>query len=292
MADKMKTKILFCILTAFAKWCINFLMKFNFFTEEPKSEEQQVLEKFLSMSVRSSDKVFDEFAKLEGAKVFGTEPLKRFVYIPGTRDDRVLLVAHADTVWDKNWQPDLNQDEQALKYSGGQYFNKDRYSYCGIGADDRAGCAILYLLKNSGHSLLILDGEEHGQLGAHFLQDNYPEIFEEINQHQYALQFDRQGNSDFKCYDIPVCSEFKQHIKSTLNLRDAGKKSRTDIVVLCKNMCGANLSVGYYDEHTSCERLCYKDWLKIYQKTAKMLKNKQKRYEILQKNENNENFEM
>lgn len=258
-----------------------------FFGEE-KPQEQQVLEKFLSMSVRSSNGVFEEFAKLDGAQVFGTEPLKRFVYIPGTRADRVLLVAHADTVWDKNWRPDLNQDAQTLKFFGGQYYNTDRYACCGIGADDRAGCAILYLLKNSGHSILILDGEEHGQLGAHFLMDNYPDLFEELNNHQYALQFDRQGASDFKCYDIPVCPEFKAHIGQTLSLKDAGKKSRTDIVVLCKNMCGANVSVGYYDEHTSYERLCYKDWLKTYQKTAKMLQGEQKRYQILQQ----ENFEL
>ena len=32
----------------------------------------------------------------------------------------------------------------------------------GIGADDRAGCAILWLLKDSGHSLLVTNGEEIG----------------------------------------------------------------------------------------------------------------------------------
>ena len=256
------------------------------FLKEEKTEEQKVLEKFLSMTVRSSDPVFEEFAKLEGAQVYGTEPLKRFIYIPGSRDDRVLLVAHADTVWDKNWRPDQDYGPQSLKYSGGHYFNSDRYSYCGIGADDRAGCAILYLLKNSGHSILILDGEEHGQLGAHFLKDNYPDLFKEINEHQYALQFDRCGNNDFKCYNIPVSEEFKDHIKDTLGFKDAGKKSRTDIVVLCENMCGANLSTGYYEEHSSCEHLCYKEWLKTYKKAEKMLENEQKRYNFAQKQEN------
>ena len=51
-------------------------------------------------------------------------------------------------------------------FEDGVYSSGD--DLCGIGADDRAGCAMLWLLRDSGHSLLILDGEEHGQVGAAF----------------------------------------------------------------------------------------------------------------------------
>ncbi len=238
-------------------------------------EIRETLEKFLSMSVKSSDEVFDAFENLEGAKKYGEEPLKRFLYIPGTRKDRVLLVAHADTVWDKNWIPKINDIPQKIKFSGGKYFNINSLAKCGLGADDRAGCAILYLLKNSGHSILIVDGEEHGQLGSNYLKTNYPEIYKEINEHQYMLQFDRRNKKDFKCYNIPVTKEFKKYLKEEIGYKDAGTKSKTDIVVLCDKICGANLSVGYYDEHTPYETLCYKEWLNTYEKVSKMLNNKQ-----------------
>jgi hypothetical protein len=53
----------------------------------------------------------------------------------------------------------------------------------GIGADDRAGCAILWLLKDLGHSLLITDGEEKGGIGSKWLMNDTEnaDIAEEIN---------------------------------------------------------------------------------------------------------------
>ena len=248
-------------------------------------EERKVLEKFLSMNVKSSDEVFDEFAKLDNAQVYGDKPLKRFIYIPGTRKDRVLLVAHADTVWDKNYMPELLPTPQRLGYAFGKYYNENSSSLTGIGADDRAGCAILYLLKNSGHSLLILDGEEHGQIGANYLKNNYPALFKEINEHCYAIQFDRRNANDFKCYNILVTQDFKNHISKNLKMEEAGKKAKTDIVVLCEKMCGANLSVGYYGEHTEYERLDFKQWLSTYKKVSEMLQNEQKLYQTKQTQE-------
>ena len=259
-------------------YILEYITKLKVTMFENYEKEQKVLEKFLSVSVKSSDGVFDEFKKIEGAKMYGTEPLKRFLYIPGTRDDRVLLVAHADTVWDKNWVPEQNDIPQKLAFCDGEYFNGCDISKCGLGADDRAGCAMLYLLKNSGHSILILDGEEHGQLGSHYLKDNYPEIFEEINNHQYALQFDRRNKKDFKCYNIHVTDDFKKHIKKETGFKDAGTKSKTDIVVLCEKICGANLSIGYYDEHTAFERLKFKEWLRTYKIVENMLEQKQEKF--------------
>ena len=249
-------------------------------------EIRETLEKFLSVSTKSSDGIFDIFEQVEGAQKYGDEPLKRFIYIPGTRKDRVLLVAHADTVWDKNWIPEINDCPQTLKSYKGCYFNSDSYAQCGLGADDRAGCAILYLLKNSGHSILIVDGEEHGQLGSHFLKDNYPEIYKELNEHQYMMQFDRRGKKDFKNYKISVSDEFKKYIKKEFKFRDAGTKSKSDIVVLCDRVCGVNLSVGYHNEHTNYETLCYKEWLNTFNKTKNMLEKPQYRFETTKYMEN------
>ena len=236
------------------------------------------LETFLSMTVKSSDDVIDAFAVLPNAQLYDGGGMRRFVYIPGTRDDRVLLVAHADTVWDKHYMPELLPTPQRTEYLFGKYYNSNPLSLTGIGADDRAGCALLYLLRNSGHSILIVDGEEHGQIGAHYLKEEHPEIFKEINEHSFMLQFDRRNATDYKCYDIPVTNNFKNHLYRNLGYTNAGRKSKTDIVVLCDNICGANLSVGYYGEHTEHEILVYKQWLNTYRKVSKMLEEEQKTY--------------
>ena len=67
-------------------------------------------------------------------------------------------------------------------------------------------------------------------------------------------------------------------------LYDEGKKSKTDIVVLCKDICGANLSIGYYNEHTTTEILSYREWLKTYKKVEKMLSNEQLQYKTKEQN--------
>ena len=72
------------------------------FLKEEKTEEQKVLEKFLSMTVRSSDPVFEEFAKLEGAQVYGTEPLN--IWKPDSTCSRVLVESNCLTLEYHVWQ--------------------------------------------------------------------------------------------------------------------------------------------------------------------------------------------
>lgn len=124
-----------------------------------KSTNQTVLEHFLNMPLCSSKKILEEFSKLEGAFYFRNPESQSFVYIPGTRKDRVLLIAHADTAWDEHIT-NKKIINPRLIYENGEYKNKSEEF--GIGADNRAGCAILYLLKDSGHSLLITDRGSEG----------------------------------------------------------------------------------------------------------------------------------
>lgn len=236
---------------------------------------QEVLEQFLSFPIDSPEEILILFSKEKGA-VYHSESEKRgFVYCRGNREDRVLLVAHADTVWDKRYMPD-QEYQQSICFAKGFY--KGENSECGIGADDRAGCAMLYLLLNSGHSVLILDGEEHGQIGAHYLKESHPDIFKELNEHKYIIQLDRRNANEYKCYNIPVSVEFRKFIEEEFSYKDAGVKARTDIVVLCDKICGVNLSVGYYCEHTPQEKLCYEEWRHTYEVLAAMLEKKQSRY--------------
>ena len=236
---------------------------------------QKILKDFLSFPIDSSEEIFKLFSREKGAVVHNEGDKRGFVYFRGNREDRVLLVAHADTVWDKRYMPDKDY-RQSVRFTDGFYEGEN--PECGIGADDRAGCAMLYLLLRSGHSVLILDGEEHGHIGAHYLKDSYPDIYAELNEHQYIIQLDCRNAKEYKCYNIPVGREFREFIEKEFSFGDAGMKIRTDIVVLCDKIWGVNLGVGYYHEHTPQEKLCYEEWLHTYEVLEVMLAKKQKRY--------------
>lgn len=241
---------------------------------EKFAQVKNVLNMFLSCGINDTREVFDIFSSISGA-VRHTENSKQgFLYVAGARKDRILLVAHADTVWDREYV--LRDVKQTIKWTNGICHGED--NSCGIGADDRAGCALVYALKDSGHSLLILDGEECGSIGAQYLRDNYPLLFDELNGHNYAIQFDRRNSIDYKCYNIPVSKEFTDYIEANTGYVNAGRGSSTDIITLCRDICGVNLSVGYYDEHTPRESLRYNDWLNTYIKVSEMLSKPQRKF--------------
>lgn len=210
---------------------------------------------FLNMPLSSVDKVFNKFASINGAVQRGKD-LQRFLYIEGTRQNKVLLVAHADTVWDEHYGK-YDHKIQNISYDNGIIHNNNG----GLGADDRAGCAILWLLKDMGHSILITHGEEHGREGSRWLMKHNTDIADAINSHhRFIIQLDRRNGTDFKCYNVGT-DEFRSYIKSTIGYTEPDLCSNTDIVDLCRNICGVNLSIGYYKEHTENEHLIVQEWL-------------------------------
>lgn len=227
------------------------------------SKDVDILVGFLSLPVESSVPVFEMFDSLPGAEVRQNLlfPKEKFTYVEGTRENKVLLVAHADTFWDsaygipKVYYEDMEWDQESVSV----------ITKCksGIGADDRAGCAILWLLKDLGHSLLITDGEEKGGIGSTWLMydEKNRDIADRINNnHQFIIQFDRRGGKDFKCYNVGT-EEFRSYIHETLNYTEPDRSSGTDIVNLCRSIPGVNLSIGYYDEHTEDEYVVVNEWL-------------------------------
>ena len=214
----------------------------------------------------------------------------------GAREDRVTLVAHADTVFTGKRSLygyggfyDLQLDDESPAFRprqidtrqgiassivNGQEIIHGTNPNVGIGADDRAGCAILWLLQNSGHNLLITDAEEIGRIGAKYLMREHPAIIDEINKSRFAVEFDRRGADDYKCYEIPVEDEFKKYIEAKTGFKDAGTFSVTDISELCKDICGVNLSTGYYNEHTPRETLNVNQWLNTLNLIRNMLAEK------------------
>ena len=246
----------------------------TFIPVEMIPEDERVLERFLDMPVSSPDRIFEIFGKLDGAVEKKGEGKQRYLYVPGTRKDRCLLLAHADTFFDTayGYAP---MEHEVIRGEGRYYGNSD---LCSMGADDRCGCAMLWLLRKSGHSLLILDGEEHGQVGANFLKDSDPELMDEINAHSFMLQLDRRNSSDYRVYDLPVTDEFRKYVEAETDYALAEGKGRTDIIPLCRDICAVNLSVGYYNEHTPQEYVTIDEWKHTLELVRKMLAKELKQY--------------
>lgn len=202
--------------------------------------------------------MFDRFARLPGAVMRGRGP-ERFLYRQGTRRDRVVLVAHADTYW-ADWTERYGQGGHGVVFDG--RCMRSANPGCGLGADDRAGCAIVWLLRDTGHSILITDGEEIGCRGSTWLMLDpcNQNIARAINHgHQFVVEFDRRNASDFKCYDVGT-EAFRHYIRQATGYAEPDTRSSTDIRHLCRHIAGVNLSIGYYNEHTGNEYLDVCSW--------------------------------
>ena len=232
--------------------------------------EKDTLLDFLELPLWTSDLVFDKFRYHQRAifREHSSDPKQRFVFIQGTRKEKVVLVAHADTFFDECY--DFPRNEHDVFEEDGWFTGNGKN---GLGADDRAGCAMLYLLKDSGHSILITDGEEQRQLGSRWLMNSNKDIADQINKHQFMIQLDLAGATDFKCYDVGT-EKFREFIKATSGYNETGTDSRTDIVSLCRDICGVNFSTGSYGEHTHDERINMQEWENTLTMVKKMLDSK------------------
>ncbi|MCS7054534.1 MAG: hypothetical protein NZM09_12500 [Ignavibacterium sp.] len=222
--------------------------------------EIEILKHFLEYPVWTSEPIFEKFKTIENAdfREYSKHCKQRFLFIQGSRENKVVLVAHADTYFDQHYRP-YKINHTLVEYNGFIYGQDENGFSTAIGADDRAGCAILWLLRESGHSLLITDGEEKGRIGSKWLMKSNPDIADLINNHQFIIQVDRRNANDFKCYNVGT-DEFKEFISDQTGYFDAGKSSFTDICTLCRDVCGVNLSIGYYNEHTKEEKVNISEW--------------------------------
>lgn len=149
---------------------------------------------------------------------------------------------------------------------------------CGIGADDRAGCAMLWALQSCGHSILIADGEEHGKHGANYLRKSNHKLFRELNHHCYMIEFDWKGTDCCLYNQVDNTEKFKNYIETQLGFIDSKAKGGTDLGVLCQRVCGVNLGVGYGAWHTSKEYLVLADWENTRNKVHAFLEKPQPRF--------------
>lgn len=111
-----------------------------------------------------------------------------------------------------------------------------------------------------GHSLLITNGEEDRRQGSTWLMTANHDIAEEINrEHQFIVQLDRRNGNDFKCYTVGT-DEFRSYVEQKTGYNEPDRRSYADIVTICRDITGVNLSIGYRNEHSSDECLYLKEW--------------------------------
>lgn len=206
------------------------------------------------MTMKVSD-VIEKFMTLPGAQLVG-EGDRSFVYVPPTREDSVLLVSHLDTVWE--------DDKVDLVYSAGVYASGN--DKIGIGADDRAGVAMLWKLRKLGHALLLPNAEEKHGVGANFLMES-EEWRKKINSHRFAIEPDRANSKDLVFYNGCASYPFKEWCKKNFTGYSEAWGSYSDIRELSdadkhKEDCidSLNISVGYYWQHSKYEHLVESEW--------------------------------
>jgi len=211
------------------------------------TETTKSLLKFLKLPLASTKEIFEIFeayAERENLVTMtdGTQnEHNKWLYIQGTKPSGVCLVAHADTVFMNG--PNLKITDTIISS------NSDEY---GIGADDRAGVALIWMVKELGHSILITDGEEIGMVGASKLA-SVKKYIDYINDNNaFFMQIDRRNNLEYKHYGTGN-KEFESYIENKFGYINAGNSSFTDIVVLSKTIPGVNISACYYNEHTCLE---------------------------------------
>ena len=234
---------------------------------------------FLQTPLESGDKIIEKFASLPDAVVGkGPEALQRYVYIPGKVKNGVVLVAHTDTVWDKEYKKPFTKEHRIIFEDG---IFKSAENECGIGADDRAGCAMLWELRNSGYSLLITDGEEFGKHGAKYLRKRNRKLFRKINKHSFLIELDWKGTDCCLFNQVDNTEKFKSYIEQKLGFCDSKANGGTDLQILCKKVCGVNIGIGYHKWHSNEEYLVLSEWENTLSKLESFLKNPQPKFRTL-----------
>ncbi len=235
-----------------------------------------MLSEFLNTPLDSGDAIFERFANLPGAVVGkGDGPLQRYVYLPGTRKDRIVLVAHIDTVWDKSYGKAFTGEHSVLFEDG---IFKSGTEDCGIGADDRAGCAMLWEMRECGHSIVVVDGEERGKIGAKYLRKSNAKLFRELNRHAYMIELDWKGTECCLFNQVDNTNKFKNYIEKDFGFADSKASGGCDLQILCRHICGVNIGVGYHGWHTNNETLVVSEWQNTLEKLSAFLEKPQKRF--------------
>lgn len=224
---------------------------------EISKHELRLLEQILSMRemslIQTLPRILERF--YDEDSIHAT---KDYIYVTG--DIPITLIAHLDTVHPvppKNIYHDVKK--QIL------------WSPEGLGADDRAGVFSIINIVNDGYrpSIIFTTKEETGGHGAFALTKDYPNPLVPTN---FLVELDRQGTDDAVYYDCGN-REFERFISSFGFVTDIGSFSDIAIIGFEWDIAAVNLSIGYFNEHTKAEYLCYYDMMHTIQRVQYILEN-------------------
>jgi len=166
---------------------------------------------------------------------YRTRTKKGFLYAKGSLP--VMLVAHLDTVHRKSVETICYSQDGNIVMSPE-----------GIGGDDRAGVfMILQIIKKHRCHVLFCEDEEAGGIGARAFvaSDIKPDI-------KYIIELDRRGSNDAVFYDCDN-SKFTKFITGFGFKEEFGSFSDISIIAPELGVAAANISSGFYCEHTRHE---------------------------------------
>lgn len=186
----------------------------------------------------------------ENTTVVSDERSINFIYNKSDVNFPILFVAHVDTVKRDKKKADI------VCTTSGIVRNKKGI----LGADDRAGVAILLALKKLYPQihLLFTNFEESGAHGAQvFAKRNNLSI----EDYKLLVEFDRRGTKHFVSYTA-LPTEMKKFVEKTTNTEYNAGGSFSDIRILSSTfkIPAVNMATGYTNEHSSSETLNLKWW--------------------------------
>ena len=181
-------------------------------------------------------------------------------YVYAVGDIPVALLAHLDTV---HPNPPVNLFHDREK---GVIWTPE-----GLGADDRAGVFGILMLLQAGYrpSVIFLTQEEVGGNGAAQFVKDWPEPASPVN---FLVELDRQGRDDAVYYECGN-ADFENFISGFGFVTDWGTFSDIAVIAPVWDRAAVNLSIGYFDEHTRCERLFYRYTFTTIDRVGAILEN-------------------
>lgn len=194
-------------------------------------------------------------------KIWNTE---HFIMAEGS--DPICLIAHMDTVFD--YPPDkddfIYDSEKTILWAPG-----------GSGFDDRAGIAATIELVRRGHHphIIFTDLEESGGIGARKLIEEYSNC--PFKKCKGLIELDRANYDDCVFYSCGN-NDFIKFIQNYNFTYNVGTFSDISIISPAWKIASVNLSVGYMDEHTTCERLNVSWLYETIDKVEKIIKDSHK----------------
>lgn len=202
------------------------------------NQEKELLMEILKPSNKKINKKVIEL--LDKLKVSSKSYIDKDYIFLLRKPELPILVAHMDIAHNR---PNLKDKDIVAN-------NWYIWSPLGIGGDDRCGIFALLVLSNLEVNLLFTHWEERGGIGASkFIESK---IAKEIDP-CYLIEFDRRGKGEWVCYNYDdMNTEWNKKLNRYFTL---GIGSFSDITILGKywGICSANLSIGFYNEHSISE---------------------------------------